>query len=140
MKTLEQIEQELLRTVANLSEVPTGAYNFRVNGESIGRQSSGNINIVPQKSRSGIEIYVSPNTQDEVVHIPVIISQSGLAEVVYNDFYIGNGADITIVAASIIAVPKTPFMTASTLSMSAKTLRYVISKNITALAPERVKF
>ena len=98
MKTLEQIEQDLLRTVANLSEVPTGAYNFRVNGESIGRQSSDNINIVPQKAKSGIEIYVSPHTQDEVVHIPVIISQSGLAEVVYNDFYIGDDADVTIVA------------------------------------------
>lgn len=98
MKTLEQIEQELLRTVANLDQTPAGAYNFRVNGQSIGRQSSANINIIPQKTKSGIEIHVAPNTIDEVVHIPVIISQSGLAEVVYNDFYIGNHADVTIVA------------------------------------------
>ena len=96
MKTLDQIEKELMSTVAGISEPPAGAYNFRVNGKSIGRQSSKNINVAPQEN--GLIITVKANTQDEVVHIPVVISKTGHKETVINDFFIGDNADVTIVA------------------------------------------
>ena len=89
MKTLDQIEKELMQTVAGVHEPPAGAYNFRVNGKSIGRQSSDNINVEPQEN--GLIITVKANTQDEVVHIPVVISKTGHKETVINDFYIGDG-------------------------------------------------
>ena len=98
MMNLDEIEQKLLKDVAGITSVPEGAYNFRVNGESISRQSSEHINIVPKNNKSGIDIYISPDTKDEVVHIPVIISKSGLKEAVYNDFHIGNNCEVTIVA------------------------------------------
>jgi len=96
MKTLEEIEKQLFQEVANISEPPKGAYNFRVNGKSIGRQSSKHIDVQPQEG--GLIITVAPNTPDEVVHIPVVISKTGHKEVVINDFYIGDNADVTIVA------------------------------------------
>ena len=96
MKTLDQIEKELFQTVANVSEPPRGAFNFRLNGKSIGRQSSKNIDVQPQKN--GLIIKVAANTPDEVVHIPVVISKTGHKETVINDFYIGDNADVTIVA------------------------------------------
>ena len=96
MKTLDQIEKELMSTVAEISAPPAGAYNFRVNGKSIGRQSSKNINVKPQEN--GLIITVKANTQDEVVHIPVVISKTGHKETVINDFFIGDNADVTIVA------------------------------------------
>lgn len=96
MKTLEQIEKELFQTVAGIHEPPKGAYNFRVNGQSIGRQSSKYIDVQPQKG--GLIITVAPNTPDEVVHIPVVISKTGHKETVINDFFIGDNADVTIVA------------------------------------------
>lgn len=98
MMDLDEIEHKLLKDVAGITSVPEGAYNFRVNGESISRQSSEHINIVPKSNKSGIDIYISPDTKDEVVHIPVIISKSGLKEAVYNDFHIGNNCEVTIVA------------------------------------------
>lgn len=96
MKTLDEIEKELFQTVANVSEPPKGAYNFRLNGKSIGRQSSKNIDI--QLQEKGLIIKIAPNTNDEVVHIPVVISTSGHKETVINDFYIGDNANVTIVA------------------------------------------
>ena len=96
MKTLDEIEKSLFETVADISEPPKGAYNFRLNGKSIGRQSSKNIDVQPQEN--GLIIKIAPKTKDEVVHIPVVISMSGHKETVINDFYIGEGADVTIVA------------------------------------------
>ncbi len=96
MKTLDEIEKQLFETVADISEPPKGAYNFRLNGKSIGRQSSKNIDVQPQKD--GLIIRIAPRTNDEVVHIPVVISMSGHKETVINDFYIGDNADVTIVA------------------------------------------
>jgi len=96
MKTLDEIEKSLFETVANVSEPPKGAYNFRLNGKSIGRQSSKNIDVQPQEN--GLIIKIAPKTNDEVVHIPVVISMSGHKETVVNDFYIGEDADVTIVA------------------------------------------
>lgn len=96
MKTLDQIEKDLFREVADINEIPQGAYNFRINGEAVGRQSSANINVESQKG--GLKITVKPNTKDDVVHIPVIITKTGFTETVINDFYIGDNADVTIVA------------------------------------------
>ena len=95
---MDAIQKELLKQVAGLHEVPEGAYNIRANGESVDRASTANIEIVTKEDKSGIDIHIKPGTKNESVHIPVVLSQSGLQETVYNDFYIGEGADVVIVA------------------------------------------
>lgn len=95
---MDQIQKTLLEQVAGLHEVPSGAYNIRANGASASRNTTANIDIVTKTDKSGIDIIIKPNTKNESVHIPVIISESGLEEVVYNDFYIGENADVVIVA------------------------------------------
>lgn len=95
---MDAIQKELLEAVAGLHEIPAGAYNIRANGESVERGSTNNIEIISKEDKSGIEIHIKPGTKHESVHIPVILSKSGLEEVVYNDFYIGDNADVTIVA------------------------------------------
>ena len=98
MMQLDDIQKRLLKEVADLHTVPEGAYNIRSNGKSAGRQSTANIEIIPKQDVSGLEIRIRPGTKNESVHIPVVMTESGLTEVVYNDFYIGEGADVTIVA------------------------------------------
>ena len=95
---LDQIELNLLREIADLHQIPEGAYNIRLNGESAGRNSTENITIEPKTDKPGINIYTKPGTKNEACHIPVMLSQSGITEVVYNDFFIGEDADVTIVA------------------------------------------
>lgn len=95
---MDQIQKTLLEQVADLHEVPSGAYNIRANGASASRNTTANIDIVTKTDKSGIDIIIKPDTKHESVHIPVIISESGLEEVVYNDFYIGENADVVIVA------------------------------------------
>lgn len=95
---IDEIQKNLLREIADLHTIPTGAYNIRANGGSAGRATTNNIDIVTKEDKQGIDIYIKPGTKNESVHIPVIISESGLSEVVYNDFYIGEGADVTIIA------------------------------------------
>lgn len=95
---MDQIQKQLLAEVADLHEIPTGAYNIRANGEGAGRKTTENIDIITKENGTGIEIYVKPGTKKESLHIPVVLSQSGLEEVVYNDFYIGEGADVVIIA------------------------------------------
>ena len=85
---IDEIQKNLLREVADLHAIPTGAYNIRANGGSVGRATTNNIDIVTKEDKQGIDIYIKPGTKNESVHIPVIISESGLSEVVYNDFYI----------------------------------------------------
>lgn len=98
MVKLDEIQKRLLTEVANLHTVPEGAYNIRANGESAGRASTANIEIVPRDTKDGLTINIKPGTRNESVHIPVVMSKSGIKETVYNDFHIGEGADITIVA------------------------------------------
>ena len=98
MIRLDEIQKRLLREVADLHEVPEGAYNIRSNGQSVGRSSSANIDIIPKENASGLDIRIRPGTRGESVHIPVVMTQSGLKEVVYNDFYIGEDCDVVIVA------------------------------------------
>lgn len=95
---MDEIQKTLLMQVADLHEVPSGAYNIRANGESAGRQSTEHIEIVPKEDKPGIDIFIKPGTRKESVHIPVLMTQTGLKELVYNDFHIGEDCDVTIVA------------------------------------------
>ena len=95
---MDLIEKNLLKEIADLHEIPTGAYNIRRNGESFGRNSTEHIQITPKKDVSGIDITILPGTKNESVHIPVVLTQSGLNDLVYNDFYIGEDCDVTIIA------------------------------------------
>ncbi len=98
IKPLDEIQKRLLMEVADLHKVPEGAFNIRSNGESAGRASTENIEIIPKDNGSGLDIRIKPGTKNESVHIPVVMTKSGLTEVVYNDFYIGENADVIIVA------------------------------------------
>lgn len=95
---MDQIQKTLLEEVADLHEIPAGAYNIRANGQMAGRNTTANIDIVSKEDGTGIDIHIKPGTKNESVHIPVVLSQSGLTEMVYNDFYIGDDADVTIIA------------------------------------------
>ena len=95
---MDEIQKTLLEEVAGLEGVPAGAYNIRTNGELSGRNTTANIDIVSKDGGNGIDIRIKPGTKHESVHIPVILSQSGLTDLVYNDFYIGDDADVLIVA------------------------------------------
>ena len=96
---MDAIERDLLLKIADLHGVPEGAYNIRDNGESAGRASTANIEIVSKTDgKSGIDIFVKPGTKNESVHIPVVLSKAAFQEVVYNDFHIGADADVVIVA------------------------------------------
>ena len=95
---LNDVQKRILAEIANLHKVPTGAYNIRANGESEGA-STENIQIIKKTgAEPGIDIYIKDGTVNESVHIPVILSESGIKEVVYNDFHIGDNCDVTIVA------------------------------------------
>lgn len=95
---MDKIDSQLLESIADLHEIPEGAYNIRKNGEGLSRRSTANIEIVPKSDKPGIDIIVAPGTKNESVHIPVIITEAGINDLVYNDFYIGEGADVLIVA------------------------------------------
>ena len=88
----------LLKAIAGIADTPKGAYNIRVDGQGIDRRSTENIEIVPKPEGKGIEIYVKPGTKGEFVHIPVVVDESGFQDLVYNDFYIGDDADVDIIA------------------------------------------
>ncbi|MCR4647708.1 MAG: SufD family Fe-S cluster assembly protein [Lachnospiraceae bacterium] len=95
---MDKITKDLLEQVAGLHEIPVGAYNIRKDGQLLSRNVSANIDIVTKTDKPGIDIIIKDNTQKESVHIPVIIAQSGLKESVYNDFFIGENCDVTIIA------------------------------------------
>ncbi len=95
---IDEIQKNLLREIADLHTIPEGAYNIRANGEKAARATTANIDIVTKEEAQGIDIIIKPFTKNESVHIPVVISESGLKEVVYNDFHIGEGADVVIIA------------------------------------------
>ena len=95
---LDEIQMHILQEVADLHTIPEGAYNIRSNGALAVRNTTANIDIVSKADGTGIDIHIKPGTKHESVHIPVVLSQSGLKDVVYNDFYIGENADVVIVA------------------------------------------
>lgn len=95
---MDAIQKNLLLQVADLHEVPEGAYSLRSDGESIGQRSTENIEIVTKTDKPGIDIYIKSGTKKESMHMPVILAKSGLKEMVYNDFHIGDDCDVTIIA------------------------------------------
>ena len=95
---MDNVDKSLLKEISGMVGTPKGAYNIRKNGQGIERQVTENVNIVTKTDKSGIDIYVKENTKFEFIHIPVIITESGLNDVVYNDFYIGKNADVVIIA------------------------------------------
>ena len=97
-KGLDAIQKQLLEEVSGLHEMPEGAYSLRINGALFGKNSSAHIRIEKKTDVAGIDIYIEPGTKNESVHIPVLLAQTGLKELVYNDFHIGEDCDVTIVA------------------------------------------
>ena len=95
---MDSIQKRLLEQVADLHGVPEGAYNIRADGQLAGRNTTANIDIVTKTDKPGIDIIIKPGTKNESMHIPVIIEKSGLKDLVYNDFFIGDDCDVTIVA------------------------------------------
>lgn len=91
-------DKQLLNEISNFDDIKNGAYNIRKNGKGVERKVTENINITTKKDKPGIDIFVKENTKFEFVHIPVILTESGLNDLVYNDFYIGKNANVIIVA------------------------------------------
>ncbi len=96
--SLDNTVSSVLGEIAGISDLPAGAYSLRVDGKSFGVNSTPGITITPKKAGNGIDIYIAAGVVNERMHIPVVITQPGIQEVVYNDFYVGAGADVTIVA------------------------------------------
>ena len=95
---MDAIQKNLLEQIAGIHEVPQGAYSLRINGNLYGKNDSENITIVKKEDCSGIDIYIKAGTKNESLHMPVLLSQTGLKEIVYNDFHVGENCDVTIVA------------------------------------------
>ncbi len=95
---LDNVQREMLQELTGVDDFSEGAFNVRANGTSAGRQSTETIRIEPKPGNSGFDIYIAPGTKADKVHIPVVITASGLKETVYNDFHIGDGANVSIVA------------------------------------------
>ena len=95
---LTDVEKSLLNKIIEKDEFTEGAYNVRGNGKGLIRKTTENIDIVSKKDKPGIDIIVKENTKNEFVHIPVVITESGVTDLVYNDFYIGKNAEVTIMA------------------------------------------
>ena len=95
---ITDVQKALLQEIAGIHEVPMGAYSLRINGSLYGKNDSEHISIVKKTDKPGIEIHIKPGTKNESVHIPVLISETGLNDMVYNDFFVGEDCDVTIVA------------------------------------------
>ncbi len=95
---MDTIQKTLLEEISGLHEMPAGAYNIRANGKLDSRNTTEHIDIVTKTDKPGIDIIIKPGTKNESVHIPVVLTQTGLTDLVYNDFYIGEDCDVTIVA------------------------------------------
>ena len=95
---MNDIQKKMLEEIADLHGVPEGAYNIRADGRSVASRSTDEIEISPKPRGSGLDIRIKPGTVNKSLHIPVVIAESGLEETVYNDFYIGDGCDVLIVA------------------------------------------
>ena len=98
MAELNSMEKHMLKQIADIESVPMGAYNNRENGKGIMRQTTANIDIVTKQDKPGIDIHIKENTKNESIHIPVILTEGGFNDIVYNDFYVGKNADVVIVA------------------------------------------
>ena len=130
---MDKILQTLLEKVADLHGVPEGAYNIRANGQMAGRNTTANIDIVTREDGKGIDVHVKPGTKKESVHIPVILSQTGLNETVCNDFFVGDDADVGSTTAAIW----NPATTASTGFLWERTRSLNMWKSITVMETEK---
>ena len=95
---MNRIDKSLLEKISALHNISLGAVNIRKNGEVIRRENSAEIEIVPKKNKSGIDVFIKPNVKNKAVHIPVIITEGGIDDLVFNDFFVGENAFVTIVA------------------------------------------
>lgn len=95
---LNKVDMDLLMRIADMNGIPNGAYNIRKDGKGVERACTESIQIVSKTDKDGIDINIADNTVGESVHIPVILSETGLNDMVYNDFHIGENCDVTIVA------------------------------------------
>lgn len=95
--TLSKLDLNLLEAIAEMKEVPAGALNIRLNGQAVLRQSSPNISV-GSNAEGGLLVEIKPGTINETVHVPVVLTQSGLQDKVYNTFIVGENADATIIA------------------------------------------
>lgn len=95
---MKLVDKDILKKISDLDNLPHGAYNIRRNGKKLARNITENINIVNKQDKDGIDIIIQPNTKGETIHIPVILSGSGVKDIVYNDFYIGENSEVTIIA------------------------------------------
>lgn len=96
--SLDALDRELLKTIADLHEIPTGAFNIRKDGKGVERKSTKNIIIEPKTDKSGINIIIAPNTKNEAVHFPVLLTLSGITDVVYNTIEVGENSDVVLIA------------------------------------------
>ncbi len=126
-----EIDRALLEKIADLIGKPVGAFNIRKDSGCDGRQSTEHIEITPKEDKPGIDIRVKPGTVGETCYIPVIITKSGLREMVYNDFFIGEGCDVDIVAGSTTAAKRNPATTASIPSTWARAPKSVTPRSTT---------
>ena len=95
---MNNVDIRLLKEIADLEGTPKGAYNIRKNGQLDSRKTTANIDIVTKEDKPGIDIHIKPGTNHQSVHIPVLLTETGLDDLVYNDFFIGEGAEVDIVA------------------------------------------
>lgn len=95
---LDKVASDILNEIAGIRDVPATAHSVRVDGQSYAVGSSANISVTRKADKPGIDLHIAPGTKAERVHIPVVITQPGITETVYNDFYVGAGADVEIVA------------------------------------------
>ncbi len=96
--TLDEITQKILKQIDEKGFEQSGAFNLRHNGISLCHGDSQHIKIKKKEDKPGIDVYIDGDTKGEQVHIPVVVDASGMTDVVYNDFYIARGADVTIIA------------------------------------------
>ncbi len=98
MATMDKTDEQLLETIADLHGIPEGSFNIRKNGKLLARNSDADVEIVSKTDKDGIDIIVRPGVKKRSVHIPVLLTVGDLHDTVYNDFFIGEDADVTIVA------------------------------------------
>ncbi len=123
MASFDKIQMSILEQVSDLHGLPQGAYNIRIDSRKAARNTTANIDIVSKQDKDGIDIIIRPGTKNESVHIPVIIDKAGLTETVYNDFFIGEDSDVTIVAGCGIHNP------GDSMSEHAGVHRFFVGKN-----------
>ncbi|NMA58721.1 MAG: ABC transporter permease, partial [Clostridium cochlearium] len=95
---LGSVEERILNVIDNVKDIFSGAHNIRKDGEKLERSISNNIHIKNKEDKSGIDVIVKPGTKGESVHIPVILTQEGLSDKVYNTFEIGENSEVEVVA------------------------------------------